>query len=69
MKNIYIVFNITKDGKHHAIADTIRTGENLIPHINKHNANIAHLCESRTQAEQIAAAWNQSYKNNGTNLY
>lgn len=69
MKLIFVVFSITQDGKHHAIADTIRTGENLKSHINRYNCDICHLCESRKEAEIIARVWNESYKANGTNLY
>lgn len=69
MKQIFVVFNVEQNGKCHAIADTIRTGENLKTHINRYPCNIVHLCESRTQAEKLAVVWNQVYKENGTNLY
>lgn len=69
MKNIFIVFNVSENGKFFAIADTIRTGENLLAFCNRYKANIAHLCESRKQADEIALAWNKTYKENGTNLY
>ena len=69
MKKIFVVYSIEQDGKLYAIADTIRTGENLIPIINRYKANICHLCESRQQAEQIAIEWNESYKINGTSIY
>lgn len=69
MKMIFVVFDIKQDGKHYAIADTIRTGENLMAHCRRYNTDICHLCESRKQAEQIAAIWNNSYKENGTALF
>jgi septation ring formation regulator EzrA len=69
MKKISVVFVITENEKHHAIANTIRTGENLIPFINRYKSNICHLCENASQAEKIALAWNKQYKENGTNLY
>lgn len=69
MRNIYVVLSIEKDNKYYAIADTIRTGENLITHIKKYNCDICHLCESRTQAEKIALEWNNQYKTNGTSLF
>lgn len=47
MKMIFVVFNITQDGKHYAIADTIKTGENLLTHCRRYNADVCHLCESR----------------------
>ena len=66
MKKIFVVYSIEQDGKRYAIADTIRTGENLIPIIKRYNTDICHLCESRQQAEQIAIEWNESYKANCT---
>lgn len=69
MKMIFVVFNITQNGKYYAIADTIRTGENLLTHCSRYNADICHLCESRREAENLAAAWNEAYKANGSNLY
>lgn len=69
MKNIFVVYSKTQDGKRYAYADTIRTGENLIPHIKRNAADVCHLCESRKQAEKIALDWNESYKANGTSLF
>lgn len=43
MKMIFVVFSIEKDGKFHAIADTIKTGENLLVHCRRYNANICHF--------------------------
>jgi len=68
MKRIFVVFSQEQNGKYFAVADTIRTGENLIAYCRRYNSNICHLCESRKQAEQIALEWNESYKRNGTNL-
>lgn len=69
MKKIHIVFVIEKDGKYFAIPETIRTGENLKPFIDRYPGHIAHLCETATQAHNVAAIWNEQYKNNGTNLH
>lgn len=69
MKMIFVVFQIEQNGKFYAIADTIRTGVNLIDRCSRYNSNICHLCESRKQAEAIAASWNEAYKTNGTKLY
>ena len=69
MKKIYIVFVIEKENKYFARPETIRTGENLKPFFDRYPGKIAHLCESATQAHNIAAAWNEQYKENGTNLY
>lgn len=69
MKRIYIVFVIEKDGKYFARPETIKTGENLKPIFERYPGSIAHLCETATQAHYLAAAWNTTYKENGTNLY
>ena len=69
MKKIFVVFSITQDGKHYAIAETIRTGENLLNYCSRYNADICHLCESRQEAEDLALYWNKSYKANGTSLF
>ena len=68
MKMIFVVFQQELNGKYFAVADTIRTGQNLSAYIQRYNSNVCHLCESRKQAEEIAAAWNESYRANGTNL-
>ncbi len=70
MKRIYIVIQKEENGKYYAFADTIKTGENLKPFIERHkNANIFHLCESRKKAEETATRWNATYKANKTYLF
>lgn len=69
MKKIFVVFSITQDGRRYAIADTIRTGENLKSHIDRYNCDICHLCESRKEAETLAHVWNESYKANDNYLF
>lgn len=60
MKMIFVVFEFEQNGKRHAIAETIRTGENLLTYCRRYNADVCHLCESRKQAEQIAIEWNET---------
>ena len=69
MKMIFVVFSREIDGKRYAVADTIKTGNNLKSIIEGSEANICLLCESRKQAELSAIAWNESYKANGTYLF
>ena len=69
MKMIFVVFSREIDGKRYAVADTAKTGNNLKPIMERAEANICLLCESRKQAEPIAIAWNESYKANGTYLF
>jgi len=69
MKSIFVVIDKEQDGKHFAFAETICTGENLVPFIERYKPCICHLCETRKQAEEIALHWNETYRQNGTNLY
>jgi hypothetical protein len=66
MKKIFVVFSMIQDGKRYAIADTIRTGENLLSYCKRYGADVCHLCESRQQAEQIALEWNNAHTASGT---
>lgn len=69
MKKIYIVIQQEENNKFYAFADTIRTGENLKPFIERYNSKIFHLCENRKQAEEIAARWNAVYKANNEFMF
>lgn len=69
MKSVYIVFVCCENTKYYAFSETIKTGENLMNFMQRYNPIIAHLCETRTQAEMLSTEWNASYKRNGTNLY
>lgn len=69
MKMIFVVWNFEEYGKRQAIADTIKTGENLIQFVKRFKkANICSICESRRHAEELAQKWNTSYKKDGTYL-
>lgn len=57
MKMIFVAIAIEQDGKKYAVADTIRTGQNLFAVLQRYNSNICYLCESRKEAEEIAIAW------------
>lgn len=69
MKSIFVVIDYEENGKHCAVADTIHTGNNLVPIIKRYKANVCHLCESRKQADEIAMSWNAAYKAQGRYLY
>lgn len=66
MKKIFVVFAVEENGKYYAYADTIKTNENLIYHINRANCIVCHLCETRKQADIVAKRWNEEYRANGT---
>lgn len=69
MKMIFVVFVIETEGKRYAIADTIKTGENLKAHCDRYGAEVMHLCESRKQADETARNWNQAYHENNKCVY
>lgn len=69
MKMIFVVVVVTANGKHYAHADTIATGNNLVPILKRYNADICHLCESRREADELARKWNEAYRRNGTILF
>lgn len=69
MKMIFVVFDIEQDGKRYAVADTIRTGQNLAAYLQRYNSSVCHLCESRKEAEEIALDWNECHKRNGDSIF
>lgn len=69
MKMIFVVYDCEIDGKKYAVADTIQTGTNLKPIIERAGASVCHLCESRKQSEKIAIEWNKSYQANGVSVF
>lgn len=69
MKMIFVVAEMEINGKVYAVADTIRTGENLAAILQRYRTGIVHLCESRKQAEEIAQAWNDDFIRNGTSVF
>lgn len=69
MKKIFVVFVQELDGKRYAVANTIRTGEDLAVYLRRFNSKICHLCESCTEAAYLAEEWNASFRMNGTALF
>lgn len=68
MKMIFVVYQVEfENGKYYAFYDEIKTGENLHSFVGKfHGEKVCHLCESRKQAIELAASWNETFKKNGT---
>ena len=61
MKTIYVVICTVGDsGFRFAYIEPIKAGENILAYVPK-NADICHLCETKAEAEKIAAAWNQEF--------
>lgn len=69
MKKIFVVFVVEENGKRCAYADAIQTGNNLVPILKNHYADICHLCESRKEADETAHVWNEVYKKENRYLY
>lgn len=69
MKMIFVAAQMEINGKFYAIADTIRTGQNLAAILQRYNTGVVHLCESRKQAKKIALAWNDDFARNGTSVF
>ena len=60
MKLFFFVFSGERNGKKYSEPVTIKSGENLIPFIERYNAAIVHLCKTREEAERIALEWNKT---------
>ena len=68
------VFSYTNDkGKHFALftqSDMNYNQYSFIKCWEKHSdlgeMNIAHICKTKKEAEELARYWNECYKNNGT---
>jgi hypothetical protein len=69
MKRIYLAIVVEENEKYYAFAEAIRTGENLKPYIERHKANIFHLCESKKEAETLVLRWNATFMANNTYLF
>ena len=70
MKKIFVAVTQSDGGKYYSFSDTIKTGENLMTLLSRYGekSNVL-LCESRKQADDIVIMWNQTYRDNGKNLY
>ena len=65
----YYVISEQIEGKNYAYAETIKGTENLVSHIKRlENVICVNAVKTRKEAEHIAYMWNQTYKENGTNL-
>lgn len=68
MKRYWFVLSYkTPDGKLYASASPFSTRDNLAWQFDPAAGMVtANICESKKQAEAIAAMWNEAYKRNGT---
>lgn len=69
-KNVYIVAVDKIEEKFYSYVIKATPNVNLISVLRGYpNIYIANICESKKKAEETSRAWNESYKNNGSNLY
>jgi len=69
-KKSFYVFTICENGKFYSYADAIQNCNNLVSiFAGIKNLYTANACDTRRQADEIARAWNDSYKQNGTYMF
>lgn len=67
MKQIYLVYSESKDGKQFAHAESARVRTNIMDYGSiYYHTDIIRVCESATEAYSTAQRWNEAYKKNGT---
>lgn len=53
--------------KYYAWADSLEGGQNIVSWVRK--LKFAYLCRTKTEAREMATAFNEDYKRNGTFLF
>lgn len=70
MKKYYYALSIFENGKRWAFAETLSEGMNILHFATRFpTAEIMIPCSTRKAAEEIAAKWNDSYRENGEYLF
>lgn len=69
MKNTYISVTIEKSGKRCAFAIAVSPSDNLLHALDIAGISAANICQSKREAQEIAQAWNDSYRANGSYLW
>lgn len=64
-KNSYLVISFEENGKFYAIAKKWNNSNNLVSLFSEKKVLTANICDSKKEAEIIADAWNNQYKENG----
>ena len=69
-KNVFMVVSVSENGKNYAYALRFGACNNLVS-VLSHIANLvsANVCDTWAAAKEIANAWNEAYKANGTYLF
>lgn len=69
MKNFYFVITISTGDGFAAYVISADKSDNLISRFSINNIVSANICETRKEAQALAAHWNECYRKNGTYLY
>ena len=68
--NIYLLLNVKENGKLYAWAYKTSANNDLLSVLARFkNLHTVNVCRTFTEAKQTAAAWNETYKQNGTYLF
>jgi hypothetical protein len=69
-KNVFMVVSVSENGKNYAYALRFGSNNNLVSVLSSiANLVSANVCDTWTAAKEIANAWNEAYKANGTYLF
>ena len=69
-KNVFMVVSVSENGKNYAYALRFGANNNLVSVLSRiANLASANICDTWTAAKEIASAWNEAYKANGTYLF
>ena len=69
-KNVFMVVSVSENGKNYAYALRFGANNNLVSVLSRiANLASANICDTWTAAKEIASAWNETYKANGTYLF
>ena len=66
----YYVINVKENGKYYAYAEKMSKSDNLVSFVERHKtADVIMPVKTFKYAKEIAAAWNEAYKKNGTSMF
>lgn len=69
-KNVFMAVSVSENGKMYAWALRFAACNNVVDVLSRiANISTANVCDTWTAAKEIANAWNETYKANGTYLF
>ena len=66
MNYFYYVIDRNINGGHYAFALRLPENYNLVDVLRRYDPFVVHTCKTWTQADEIAEAWNETFRANGT---